>query len=133
MREGNEGSMAFKALMNNNTRSNSVRGKFQGKCIYCNEVGHIADKWRITKECRICKKTNHEEKYCYFRDEKFKRNQTFCKKDNHQEKGCFKNKENNERVSFLAEVLTTTKENTPEEELLYENECKEDIFIFDRG
>lgn len=58
------------------------------------------------KRCSICKKTNHTENDCYFKNKS--KQCTICKKSNHQEKDCFfknKNKNiNNSHFTFFTET-----------------------------
>ncbi|KAG5872916.1 hypothetical protein JTB14_001906 [Gonioctena quinquepunctata] len=126
LREGNGESMAFEALMNNNIKSYSIRRKFQGKCSNFNEVGHMADKCRITKKCRISNKLIMEKKTVISEMKslrKINRSNVTSARRITIKKDCFKNK----KVSFHAVVLTTTKENTLEEEYSYSKESKDDI------
>lgn len=70
--------------------------------------------------CGICKKRNHLEDNCFFKDNEKKNKQnlscTICKKTNHTEENCFykdryKDRKN-EKVSFLTEVHISEKKIT---------------------
>lgn len=59
------------------------------RCFRCKKLGHIASRCDTQEKasgCTICKKTNHDEKDCYFRKDK--------------------NKGNNKKIPFLIEQQT---------------------------
>ena len=77
-----------------NYKNGKINYKKDTVCFLCKEKGHV--KSRCPKRgCTICKRTNHNEKDCFFREKSCK----ICKKTNHDEKNCFfKNKgQNNEK------------------------------------
>jgi hypothetical protein len=108
-----EESVAFK-------RVTRTKGKYSFKCSNCNQLGHAQincpykgnnncsickktnhdekDCYFGKKECAICRKTNHDEEACYFR----KKECTLCRKTNHAEKNCyFKDRNKNEKINFF--------------------------------
>jgi hypothetical protein len=89
-----------------------TKGKAPFKCFKCNQIGHAQincpDKGK--RNCSLCKRNNHFEKDCYFRnkDDNMRKQCTICKKTNHPEKDCyFKDRDKRSKVNFLAEAVET--------------------------
>lgn len=76
-------------------KANTENNKTDKRCFTCNKFGHISKSCpknsREKLYCKICKKTNHREKDCYFRDKAAKKN------------------EETEKVSFLVQSKTDGK------------------------
>jgi hypothetical protein len=85
----NASNVSFKAETNKNRYA---------KCYKYNRVGHTKLQCNKKTACSICKKDNHVEENCYFRNKKYC---SICRKSNHDEKNCgFKIK----AASFLTEA-----------------------------
>jgi hypothetical protein len=100
-----EESIAFKTV-------NRTKGKAPFKRFNCNQIGHaqINCPERGKRNCSICKRNNHSEKDCYFRDkdDDTRKQCIICKKTNHTEKDCyFKDRNKRSKVNFLAEAAET--------------------------
>lgn len=98
--------VSFKAV--HDKRNNSKPKKKTVVCYGCNQPGHIKSECKKTagkKYCSICKKDNHVEKDCYFKDRQphndKKTSCGICKRTNHKQKDCYYNK--SPKVSFLTE------------------------------
>jgi hypothetical protein len=112
-----EENVAFKTVI-------KTKGKASFKCFNCNQIGHAQinchNKGR--RNCSICKKTNHTEKDCYFRnkDGDTRKQCTICKKTNHTEKDCyFKDRSKRNKVNFLAEVAETHMSDASKNDKMY--------------
>lgn len=83
--DGKENAVAFKANIHNTKK----------RCFKCNSTGHLARACRKTPQkqtfCKICKKFNHLEKDCYFRNEanNKKKDQQSNKSDKQTDKVSF--------------------------------------------
>lgn len=83
-----EEEIAFKAVNNK-------------KCFKCNKTGHFQSQCKV---CNICKKSNHQEKDCRFKNKN--KQCSICKKTNHVEQNCFFRNKNNKKENKDTALLT---------------------------
>lgn len=103
-----ENIVAFKTIK-------KIKGNNQIKCFNCKEIGHKQNNCPRKKGCTICKKINHVEKDCFFRNKEVKQC-TIGKKINHIEQDCYykdKSKSktgNKDKIAFFTEISSQSKE-----------------------
>lgn len=88
------------------------------KCFKCNKIGHLKSQCRA---CNICKRTNHLEKDCKYKN-KIKQC-SICKKTNHSEQNCFFRNKNNKYENTDKALMA----------LSNQTEYKKTTFIVDSG
>ncbi|PNF39991.1 hypothetical protein B7P43_G15692 [Cryptotermes secundus] len=113
-----EESVAFKTVT-------KTKSKSHFKCFNCNQIGDVQINCpnKGKRNCSICKRNNHSEKDCYFRnkDSDTRKQCTVCKKTNHAEKDCyFKDRNKRSKVNFLAEAAETHVSDANEKDKMYE-------------